>query len=94
MKAIVFWDVVTCSLVSVYRRFRGACCLCRQADEQASRGSIVAPMLDKECSSETSENLYQITRRNVPEDSRLRGNRCWYYSWQAYFHVSSVTNVG
>jgi hypothetical protein len=27
MKMAVFWDVALCSLVEVYRRFRGACCL-------------------------------------------------------------------
>jgi hypothetical protein len=27
VKMAVFWDVVLCSLVEVYRRFRGACCL-------------------------------------------------------------------
>jgi hypothetical protein len=27
----VFWDVAPCSLVEVYRRFRGACCLHHQA---------------------------------------------------------------
>jgi hypothetical protein len=25
----VCWDVAPCSLVKVYRRFRGSCCLCR-----------------------------------------------------------------
>jgi hypothetical protein len=32
-KMAVFWVVVPCSLVEVYRRFRGACCLHRQGDE-------------------------------------------------------------
>jgi hypothetical protein len=27
MKMTVFWDVAPCSLVKVYRRFRGVCCL-------------------------------------------------------------------
>jgi hypothetical protein len=27
MKMAVFWVVALCSLVKVYRRFRGACCL-------------------------------------------------------------------
>jgi hypothetical protein len=27
VKMVVFWDVALCSLVEVYRRFRGACCL-------------------------------------------------------------------
>jgi hypothetical protein len=30
MKMAVFWVVVPCSLVEVYRRFRGACCLHHQ----------------------------------------------------------------
>jgi hypothetical protein len=29
----VFWVVASCSLVEVYRRFRGACCLHNQGDE-------------------------------------------------------------
>jgi hypothetical protein len=33
MKMAVFWDVAPCSLVEVYRRFRGACCLHHQGDE-------------------------------------------------------------
>jgi hypothetical protein len=32
MKIAVFWVVVPCSLVEVYRRFRGACCLQHQGD--------------------------------------------------------------
>jgi hypothetical protein len=28
----IFWDVAPCSLVKVYRRFRGACCLHRQGE--------------------------------------------------------------
>jgi hypothetical protein len=30
MKMAVFWIVAACSLVQVYRRFRGACCLRHQ----------------------------------------------------------------
>jgi hypothetical protein len=30
MKMAVFWFVTTCSLVEVYRRFRGTCCLHHQ----------------------------------------------------------------
>jgi hypothetical protein len=51
-----------CSLVEVYRRFRGACCLHHQGDEVAS-------------TSETSVNLYQTTRRNNPEESHLHTRR-------------------
>jgi hypothetical protein len=30
---IAFWDRAPCSLVDVYRRLRGACCLHYQGDE-------------------------------------------------------------
>jgi hypothetical protein len=32
MKMAVFWVVAPCSLVEVYRRFRGACCVSHQGD--------------------------------------------------------------
>jgi hypothetical protein len=32
VKITVFWDVAPCSLVEVYRRFRGTCCLHHQGD--------------------------------------------------------------
>jgi hypothetical protein len=32
MKMAVFWVVAPCSLVEVYRRFRGPCCLHHQGD--------------------------------------------------------------
>jgi hypothetical protein len=32
-KMAVFWEVAPCSLVDVYRRFRGTCCLHHQGDE-------------------------------------------------------------
>jgi hypothetical protein len=32
-KMAVFWVVAPCSLVEVYRRFRGPCCLHHQGDE-------------------------------------------------------------
>jgi hypothetical protein len=51
----VFWVVAPCSLVEIYRRFRGACVL----------------MIEATSISETSINFYQTTRRNNPEDSHL-----------------------
>jgi hypothetical protein len=32
MKMAVFWVVAPCSLVEVYRRFKGACCLHHKGD--------------------------------------------------------------
>jgi hypothetical protein len=55
MKMAVFWVVAPCSLVEVYRRFRGAYYL----------------MMEAVSTSETSVNIYQITRLNIPEDSHL-----------------------
>jgi hypothetical protein len=63
LKKAVFWDVAPCSLVEVYRRFRGAYCLHYQGDEEAAN------------TSETSVNLYQIIRHNDPEDSHLHTRR-------------------
>jgi hypothetical protein len=34
MKIAVFWVVAPCSLVEVYQRFRGPCCLHHQGDDR------------------------------------------------------------
>jgi hypothetical protein len=47
MRMAVFWVVAPCSLVEVYQRFRGACCL-------------IALMMDAVNTSETSVNFYQV----------------------------------
>jgi predicted amidohydrolase YtcJ len=49
------------SLVEVYRRFRGACCLHNQGDEAVR-------------TSGTSVNFCQTTRHNNPEDGHLQEN--------------------
>jgi hypothetical protein len=66
----VFWVVAPCSLVEIYQRFRGPCCLHYQGDE-----SLIALMMEAAKSSETLVNFYQTTRRYNPEDSDLRTNR-------------------
>jgi hypothetical protein len=58
-KMAVFWVVAPFSVVEVYRRFRGACCLHHQGDDEA------------ESTSEMPVNSYQITWRNIPKDSHL-----------------------
>jgi hypothetical protein len=37
-KITVLWDVAPCSLVEVYRRFRGAYCLHHQGDDHPNDG--------------------------------------------------------
>jgi hypothetical protein len=37
MRTSVFWDAAPCSLVDINRRFRGAYCLHRQADDGGSK---------------------------------------------------------
>jgi hypothetical protein len=64
MEMTVFWDGALCSLVEVYRRFRGPCCLHHQGDE-------CALMMEAASTTEMSVNFYQTTRRNIPEDSHL-----------------------
>jgi hypothetical protein len=63
MKMADFWVVAPCSLVEVYRRFRGDCCIRYQDDEEALS------------TSETSVNFYQSTRRNNAEDCHLHTRR-------------------
>jgi hypothetical protein len=55
MKTTVFWDAAPCSLVGVYRRFRGN-----------YHQGIIALMMEAESTSETSVNFFQTTRRNIP----------------------------
>jgi hypothetical protein len=56
MKMTAFLDIASCSVVEVYRRFRGA---------------YVALMMTVS-TSETSVKVYQTTPRNIPEDGHLR----------------------
>jgi hypothetical protein len=69
-KITVFWYVAPCSLVEVYRHFRGGCCLHHQSGEL-----FIALMMEAESTSKTSVNFYQATRRNIPEDSHLHTRR-------------------
>jgi hypothetical protein len=56
----VFWIVAPCSLVEVYRCFRGTCS---------------ALMMEAASTSETFVNFYQTTRRYSPEDCHLHSRR-------------------
>jgi hypothetical protein len=40
MKIAVFWVLASCSLVEVYRRFRGACCLHRQGGHHPEQAPL------------------------------------------------------
>jgi hypothetical protein len=42
MKIAVFWVVAPCSLVEVYQRFRGPCCLHHQGDRTTQKAAIFA----------------------------------------------------
>jgi hypothetical protein len=55
----VFWVVAPCSLVEIYRRFRGV-------------AASIALMTEVASTSETLVNFYQTAQRKNPEDSHLR----------------------
>jgi hypothetical protein len=59
MKLTVFWDVAPCSIIKIYRRFRGDYCLHHQG------------MMEAASASEKSVKLYQTTRCNIAEDKRF-----------------------
>jgi hypothetical protein len=60
LKITVFWDVVAWTLVKPDRRFKGLYYLHYQ-------GEIVQAM----STSETSVNICETTRRNIPEDGHF-----------------------
>jgi hypothetical protein len=64
MKMAVFWVVAPYSLVEVYQRFRGPCCLHHQGDT-----------MEAATTPETLVNFYQNTRRYNPGDSHFRTHR-------------------
>jgi hypothetical protein len=81
MKMPVFWVFAPCSLVEVYRRFRGT---------WTWRCLLIALMMETASSSETSVNWYQTTRRNNPEDSHLLYNiHCLLHT----VHILSFTHL-
>jgi hypothetical protein len=59
----VFWDVAPFSLVKVYRV------------SDVLSAFITRTMMEAVSTSETSVNLYQTTRCNIPEDSHLHTRR-------------------
>jgi hypothetical protein len=64
----VLWVVTPCSLVEVYQRFGGPCCLHHQGDDI---------MMEAARTSETSVNFCQATRSYNTEDSHLRYSPPW-----------------
>jgi hypothetical protein len=72
-KMAVFWVVVLCSLVEVYRSFRGSCCLHHCAMMKAAR---ISEML---------VDFYQTTRRYNPEDSHLHTHHHGHLKCQIIF---------
>jgi hypothetical protein len=59
VKVVILWNVADCSLVEIDRSLRGAYYL-------------AALMMDAVRTSETSVSFYQMTRRNIAEDSNFR----------------------
>jgi hypothetical protein len=67
--------LLVCSLVDVYQRFRGTYCLHHQGDECVSHGSLLTVVMEGVRTSETSLNVYQTTRLNIPENSHVHNRR-------------------
>jgi hypothetical protein len=65
MKRTVFRDVAPCSLVGTDRRSK-------EHIASIIRAMSDALMTEAASSSETSVNIYQMTRRNISEDNHLQ----------------------
>jgi hypothetical protein len=53
----VLWVVAPCSLVEVYQRFRGPCCLHHQGAEYDEYDLLIALMMEAARTSETMVNF-------------------------------------
>jgi hypothetical protein len=74
----IVWIVAPCSVIEVYRRFRGSYYLHHRPDDGGT--SI----------SEISENVYQTTRRNNPEDSHVHNLRRENLKYHELKYVGSI----
>jgi hypothetical protein len=59
MKSTIFWDMIPCGLVDIYRSLRGMCCL------------LLAWHTLQTQTCKTSPNFYQTAQCHTPEDSNL-----------------------
>jgi hypothetical protein len=80
MKMAVFWIVVPCSLVEVYRRFGGTCCLYYQGDDE---GSYMALEPRRQPSSDLPPREPQILQRHDNWTKYLRhdNDNEWMNEW-------------
>jgi hypothetical protein len=89
MKSIIFWNMTSCSPLSLNRRFGGTYRLHIQGGRNRfSKPAchllarwFVEPIsstlkMDTICSSETSVETQRTTRRHIPEDYTLHNHRC------------------
>jgi hypothetical protein len=90
----VFWDVEPCSVVEVYRRFRGACCTHHEGDSLDDRGSKQGPwtlMMETEQVSKTLFFDSKLTRLIAREDF-ITFMRC--ESFKSYTGVPFLITYG
>jgi hypothetical protein len=80
----VFQNVQSCSLVEVYRRFRGYSCPLHEGDEYS--WAVVALIMEAVSASEISVKFCETTRRIVLEESHLR--------LVMYLQMSSDNKIG
>jgi hypothetical protein len=70
----VFWDVVACNLLEIYRQFKGAYCLHCEGVLLAERDDVL-PM-EAVIISQMSINFYETTLRTIPEKSHHLRTPC------------------
>jgi hypothetical protein len=90
MKMAVFWVVALCSLVEVYQRFRGPCCLHHQGDEthmnvfNTDLGNPIFEVIHK-----TLTKQPQIAAKTTPPPLHLLSFRETYTPLKASFNTNT-----
>jgi hypothetical protein len=72
MKMAVFWDVASCSLVEVYRGFRGGCCHHHQGDKKfLAPGLHITLMMEAASTFQTAVKSYQTNGATLQKTAML-----------------------
>jgi hypothetical protein len=90
MKMAVFWVVAPCSLVEVYWRFRGSCCLHHQGTHRSDVGKILPDYMAQQPRRQPSSDSPKV----CDDGWFITGELCWSLSiFWGLFDIHDVSGV-